>query len=92
MSLQKKRKVNRQLQFLQQKKSNAKKSNEVNPKLANFTKLTPSFAYNKQKQEVQFKKFLDVLKQLHINIPLLEALEKMPNSVKFMKDILSKKK
>ncbi|MBA0823729.1 hypothetical protein Goarm_020439, partial [Gossypium armourianum] len=28
-----------------------------------------------KKQEVQFKKFLDVLKQLHINIPLVEALE-----------------
>ncbi|KAG8501049.1 hypothetical protein CXB51_003148 [Gossypium anomalum] len=46
----------------------------------------------KQKQEVQFKKFLDVLKQLHINIPLVEALEQMPNYVKFMKDILSKKR
>ncbi len=41
---------------------------------------------------MQFKKFLDVLKQLHINIPLVEALEQMPNYVKFMKDILSKKK
>ncbi|KAG8485946.1 hypothetical protein CXB51_020224 [Gossypium anomalum] len=34
----------------------------------------------KQKQEIQFKKFLDVLKQLHINIPLVEALEQMPNT------------
>ncbi|XP_052488021.1 uncharacterized protein LOC128041752 [Gossypium raimondii] len=41
--------------------------------------------------DVQFKRFLDVLKQLHINIPLVEALEQMPNYVKFMKDILSKK-
>ena len=41
---------------------------------------------------MQFKKFLDVLKQLHISISLVEALEKMPNYVKFMKDILSKKK
>ncbi|XP_052484866.1 uncharacterized protein LOC128039962 [Gossypium raimondii] len=31
-------------------------------------------------------------KQLHINIPLVDALEEMPNYVKFMKDILSKKK
>lgn len=35
---------------------------------------------------------MDVLKQLHINIPLVEALEQMPNYVKFMKDILSKKR
>ncbi|KAA3467022.1 bromodomain-containing protein [Gossypium australe] len=45
-----------------------------------------------QKQEVQFKKNLDVLKQLHINIPLVEALEQMPNYMKFMKEVLFKKK
>ncbi|XP_063946059.1 uncharacterized protein LOC135151507 [Daucus carota subsp. sativus] len=48
--------------------------------------------FQKQKQDVQFKKFLNVLKQLHINIPLVEALEQMPNYVKFMKDILTKKR
>ncbi|KAJ9566190.1 hypothetical protein OSB04_002156 [Centaurea solstitialis] len=45
-----------------------------------------------QKEEDQFKKFLDVFKQLHINIPLVEAIEQMPNYAKFLKDILSKKK
>ncbi|KAJ9547181.1 LOW QUALITY PROTEIN: hypothetical protein OSB04_019724 [Centaurea solstitialis] len=40
----------------------------------------------------QFKKFLYIFKQLHINIPLVEALEQMPNYVKFLKDILSKKR
>ncbi|KAA3480883.1 retrotransposon gag protein [Gossypium australe] len=34
----------------------------------------------------------NVLKKLRINISLVEALKKMPNYVKFMKDILSKKK
>ncbi|XP_062080897.1 uncharacterized protein LOC133785694 [Humulus lupulus] len=47
--------------------------------------------FEKKKQDAQFKKFLDVLKQLHINILLVEALEQMPNYVKFMKDILTKK-
>lgn len=46
----------------------------------------------KKQQDKQFQKFLDVLKQLHINIPLVEALEQMPNYVKFMKDILTKKR
>ncbi len=41
---------------------------------------------------MQFKKFLDVLKQLHISILLVEALEQILDYVKFMKDILSKKK
>ncbi|KAJ9556763.1 hypothetical protein OSB04_011377 [Centaurea solstitialis] len=45
-----------------------------------------------QKEEQQFKKFLDMFKELHINIPLIEAIEQMPNYAKFLKDILSKKK
>ena len=35
---------------------------------------------------------MDIFKKLHINIPFIEALEQMPGYVKFMKDILSKKK
>ncbi|KAI3677555.1 hypothetical protein L6452_36821 [Arctium lappa] len=45
-----------------------------------------------QKEELQFKKLLDVFKELHINIPLVEAIEQMPSYAKFLKDILSKKK
>ncbi|XP_062080885.1 uncharacterized protein LOC133785683 [Humulus lupulus] len=48
--------------------------------------------FRKQQQDGQFRKFLDVLKQLHINIPIVEALEQMPNYVKFLKDILTKKR
>ncbi|XP_062088447.1 uncharacterized protein LOC133795008 [Humulus lupulus] len=48
--------------------------------------------FKKQQQDGQFRKFRDVLKQLHINIPLVEALEQMPNYVKFFKDILTKKR
>ncbi|XP_062118651.1 uncharacterized protein LOC133832304 [Humulus lupulus] len=40
----------------------------------------------------QFSKFLEVFKKLHINIPFPEALEQMPSYVKFMKEILSKKR
>ncbi|XP_022155097.1 uncharacterized protein LOC111022229 [Momordica charantia] len=46
----------------------------------------------KKKQNVQFKKFLDALKQLHVIIPLVEALEQMPNYVRFLKEILPKKR
>ncbi|XP_024965798.1 uncharacterized protein LOC112506000 [Cynara cardunculus var. scolymus] len=42
--------------------------------------------------DVQFKKFLDIFKQLYINIPLVEALEQMSSYVKFLKDILNKKR
>ena len=35
---------------------------------------------------------MEILKQLHINIPLVEALQQMPNYVKFMKDVLTNKR
>lgn len=40
----------------------------------------------------QFTKYLLIFKRLHINIPFAEALEQIPSYVKFMKDILSKKR
>ena len=46
----------------------------------------------KHKLDKQFTKFMDVFKKLHINIPFADALEQMPSYVKFMKDILSKKR
>ena len=35
---------------------------------------------------------MEVFKKLHINIPFVDALEQMPSYVKFMKDILSRKR
>ncbi|KAK8652115.1 hypothetical protein V6N13_061137 [Hibiscus sabdariffa] len=46
----------------------------------------------KQKQDYQFKKFFDILKQVHINLLLVEALQQMPNYAKFLKDMVSRKK
>ncbi|XP_062100217.1 uncharacterized protein LOC133806100 [Humulus lupulus] len=59
-----------------------------------MSKPPPPFSqrFQKQQQDGQFRNFLDVLKQLHINIPLVETLEQMPNYVKFLKDILTKKR
>ncbi|KAK8656945.1 hypothetical protein V6N13_098879 [Hibiscus sabdariffa] len=45
-----------------------------------------------QKQDYQFKKFFDILKQVHINLPLVEALQQMPNYAKFLKDMVTRKK
>ncbi|XP_070032907.1 uncharacterized protein [Nicotiana tomentosiformis] len=41
----------------------------------------------KQNNENQFKKFIDMMKSLSINVPLVEALEQMPGYAKFMKDL-----
>ncbi|KAL4384267.1 hypothetical protein GQ457_15G020160 [Hibiscus cannabinus] len=46
----------------------------------------------KQKHEYQFKKFFDILKQVHINLALVEALRQMPNYAKFLKDIVTRKR
>ena len=35
---------------------------------------------------------MEIFKKLHINIPFVEALEQMSGYVKFMKDILSKRR
>ncbi|KAK8984702.1 hypothetical protein V6N11_020018 [Hibiscus sabdariffa] len=42
----------------------------------------------KQKQEYQFKKFFEILKQVHINLPLVDALQQMPNYARFLKDMV----
>ncbi|XP_038902502.1 uncharacterized protein LOC120089161 [Benincasa hispida] len=46
----------------------------------------------KKNDEQQFKRFLELLRKLHIDIPLIEALEQMPKYVNFFKDILTKKR
>ncbi|XP_050915993.1 uncharacterized protein LOC127131102 [Lathyrus oleraceus] len=45
----------------------------------------------KKNNENFFEKFLEIFKKLEINIPFVEALEKIPLYAKFMKDIISKK-
>ena len=42
--------------------------------------------------EEQFSKFLNMFKNIKINIPFDESLAQMPHYVKFMKDIISKKR
>ncbi|XP_058753984.1 uncharacterized protein LOC131627167 [Vicia villosa] len=46
----------------------------------------------KAKEEQQFDKFIEILKQPYINIPLIESIEQMKNYSKFMKDVLTKRK
>ncbi|KAK8696450.1 hypothetical protein V6N13_001585 [Hibiscus sabdariffa] len=45
----------------------------------------------KQIHEYQYKKFFDILKQVLINLPLVVALQQMPNYAKFLKDMVSRK-
>ncbi|XP_070011108.1 uncharacterized protein [Nicotiana sylvestris] len=46
----------------------------------------------KQKGDNQFKKFIEMMKSLTINMPLVESLEQMPGYTKFMKDLVTKRR
>ena len=43
-------------------------------------------------EEGKYQRFITMLKQLYINVPLVEALEQMPGYEKFMKDLVTKKR
>ncbi|GJS93960.1 hypothetical protein Tco_0800928 [Tanacetum coccineum] len=45
----------------------------------------------KEKEEAQQRKFLENLKQLHINFPFIKALAQMPKYAKFLKSLLTNK-
>ncbi|XP_070025429.1 uncharacterized protein [Nicotiana sylvestris] len=45
----------------------------------------------KYQNEEQYKKFKEMLKQIQVNIPLIEALKEMPGYAKMMKDLMSRK-
>nr|GEW70559.1 hypothetical protein [Tanacetum cinerariifolium] len=45
----------------------------------------------KQKEEAQQRKFLENLKQLHINLPFIEALVQIPKYAKYLKSLLTNK-
>jgi len=48
--------------------------------------------FARAKLESQFSKFLDMLKQLHVNVPFFDALSQMSLYAKFLKEIFSKKR
>ncbi|XP_070009650.1 uncharacterized protein [Nicotiana sylvestris] len=45
----------------------------------------------KYQKEEQYKKFFEMLKQIRVNIPLIEALKEIPGYAKMMKDLMSQK-
>ncbi|XP_070012143.1 uncharacterized protein [Nicotiana sylvestris] len=45
----------------------------------------------KQRKEDQYKKFMEMLRQIQLNIPLMDALREMTGYAKMMKDLMSQK-
>lgn len=76
----------------------AKKQGKIEIKIegVKLNSYVPPMPFPQRLQKVkankQFSKFLEVFKKLQINIPFADALEQMPSYVKFMKEILSRKR
>ncbi|XP_039118622.1 uncharacterized protein LOC120254609 [Dioscorea cayenensis subsp. rotundata] len=66
--------------------SNISKGHEYKPVVSYPSRL------KQDKDEAQFKKFLNIFKELHINIPIIEALAQMPKYAKFLKELLTNKR
>ncbi|GJS81415.1 reverse transcriptase domain-containing protein [Tanacetum coccineum] len=70
-----------------------------NPKQAKETPLPkpykPKISYpqrlRKEKMEAQYGKFLDMIRAVQINVPLIDVLAGMPNYGKFLKELISNK-
>ncbi|GJU87706.1 reverse transcriptase domain-containing protein [Tanacetum coccineum] len=45
----------------------------------------------KEKMEAQYRKFLDMIRTVRINVPLVDVLAGMPNYGKFLKELISNK-
>ncbi|GJR40894.1 reverse transcriptase domain-containing protein [Tanacetum coccineum] len=77
----------------------APQSKTQNPKPVKETPLSkpykPKNSYpqhlRKEKMEAQYGKFLDIICDVRINVPLIDVLARMPNYGKFLKELISKK-
>ncbi|XP_062080868.1 uncharacterized protein LOC133785663 [Humulus lupulus] len=70
---------------------------EVNPKeqcKAIYLRIGKEFegVFLKKKLDEKFAKFLEIVKKINIDIPFVDSLEQMPNYVKFMKEVMLKKR
>ncbi|XP_070022543.1 uncharacterized protein [Nicotiana sylvestris] len=77
----------------QDEKGKAKNPNREKP-TSNAQRVVPApFPQRlvKQKKEDQYRKSMEILRQIQLNIPLMDALREMPDYAKMMKDIMSRK-
>ncbi|XP_047250051.1 uncharacterized protein LOC107876709 [Capsicum annuum] len=73
---------------------NNKKDTIKEPVLKSIPRSRPPFPQRlkKKQQKSKYQKILFMLKELLVNIQLIEALEKMPGYAKFMKNLSTKKR
>ncbi|KAK4708636.1 hypothetical protein R3W88_029561 [Solanum pinnatisectum] len=86
---------NREGQYVTGESENATENEEeVSQKVVPIPRPPPPFPQRlvKKTEERKYRRFISMLKQLSINVPLIETLEQMPGYAKFMKDMVTKKR
>ncbi|XP_048496363.1 uncharacterized protein LOC125495629 [Beta vulgaris subsp. vulgaris] len=77
-------------------KDEAEKTEKQEPTITPIKQYKPPVPFPQRlaqaKLEKKYGKFLDIVKKLHINIPFLDDISKMPSYAKFLKDMLSNKR
>ncbi|XP_070015190.1 uncharacterized protein [Nicotiana sylvestris] len=75
-------------------KKEVKKKEEKNIEKLNLLPMIIPFPQKMKRENLdsQFTKFLEILKQIHINVPFTDALLPMPSYAKVLKEILSTKR
>ena len=70
------------------------KEDDVPQKVTLMPRPPPPFPQRlvKNTEDGKYQRFITMLKQLSINVPLVEALEQMPGYAKFTKDLVTKKR
>ncbi|XP_070005922.1 uncharacterized protein [Nicotiana sylvestris] len=77
----------------QDEKGKAKNPNREKPANSAQRVIPASFPQRlvKQNKEDQYKKFMEMLRQIQLNIPLMDALREMLGYANMMKDLMSRK-
>ncbi|KAK4727053.1 hypothetical protein R3W88_031970 [Solanum pinnatisectum] len=82
-----------EIEVTRESKNAAEKEAELSQKVVPSPRPPPPFPQRlvKKNEQGKYRRFITILKQLSINVPLIEALEQMPWYAKFMKDLVTKK-
>jgi hypothetical protein len=62
------------------------------PAEMNMSKVLFPERLEKNKEDKQFNKFLEIMKDVQVTIPILDAVLHVPMYAKFFKDLMSKKR